>query len=176
MEKQGTGAAERPQIGWRFRVGVIVFVVGFLSPLLIPVVARTGLPTEWKALISGALAVGVPEVLSILAVAIMGKEGFNTIKGRFFGFLKKYGPPDVVGRTRYRVGLIMFVLPLLFGWLGPYGTHKIPGYEAYRFWANLAGDLIFVSSLFVLGGDFWDKVRALFIHEARAEIPAQVSR
>jgi hypothetical protein len=26
------------------------------------------------------------------------------------------------------------------------------------------GDLIFLVSLFVLGGDFWDKIRALFVY------------
>jgi hypothetical protein len=29
-----------------------------------------------------------------------------------------------------------------------------------------------LSSLFVLGGDFWDKVRALFIYDARAVLPS----
>ena len=32
--------------------------------------------------------------------------------------------------------------------------------------AQAMGDLVFVASLFVLGGDFWDKVRALFVHDA----------
>jgi hypothetical protein len=32
---------------------------------------------------------------------------------------------------------------------------------------NLGLDLITLTSLFVLGGDFWDKVRALFLHDAR---------
>jgi hypothetical protein len=31
-----------------------------------------------------------------------------------------------------------------------------------------------VASLFVLGGDFWDKLRALFVHEARVVFPAAV--
>jgi hypothetical protein len=67
----------------------------------------------------------------------------------------------------------MFLLPIFFGWLAPYAPHLIPKYEAHRFVVNLAGDLMFISSLFVLGGDFWDKVRALFMHGARAQIPAQ---
>jgi hypothetical protein len=33
---------------------------------------------------------------------------------------------------------------------------------------NVGLDLITLASLFVLGGDFWDKVRALFLHDARA--------
>lgn len=164
---------EPPRAGWRLRLGLVVLIIGFLSPLLIPLVAASGLPARWKAVISGALALGIPEVFSLIAVAIMGKSGFHYIKARVLSFLKKYGPPDVVSRTRYLVGLVMFVLPILFGWLGAYVPHLIPGYETHRIAVNLAGDLVFVASLFVLGGDFWDKVRALFMHGAKAHFPAE---
>jgi len=30
---------------------------------------------------------------------------------------------------------------------------------------------MFLTSLFVLGGDFWDKLRALFVRRARAAFP-----
>jgi len=161
--------SEQPQAGWRFRLGMTVLIVGWLSPLLIPVVTWTSLATEWKTIISGLLAVGIPEVFTVVAIAIMGKSGYNLIKKRIFSFLKRHGPPDRVSLTRYRIGLVMFVLPILFGWLGPYGAQRIPGYETHRFWVSLIGDLIFIASFFVLGGDFWDKIRALFIRSARAQ-------
>lgn len=164
---------EPPRAGWRLRLGLVVLIIGFLSPLLIPLVTASGLPAQWKAVISGALALGIPEVFSLIGVAIMGKSGFAYIKARFLRFWKKYGPPDVVSKTRYHIGLVMFVLPLLFGWLGAYVSHRIPGYETHRIAVNLAGDLMFVTSLFVLGGDFWNKVQALFIHGAKAHFPAE---
>ena len=114
---------------------------------------------------------GVPELLWIIAVAFMGKSGFNYIKGRLFGFLKQFAPSDVVSKTRYRIGLVMFIIPLFFGWLGPYFIYKISSYETNRFLVNLAGDVMFLLSFFVLGGDFWDKIRALFIHGAKAHFP-----
>jgi len=156
--------------GWRFRLGLIILVVGWLSPLCIPIITASELPTRWKTIISGMLAVGIPELFSIAAIAIMGKDGYNLIKERIFSFLKKHGPPDLVSLTRYRIGLVMFVLPVLFGWLEPYGAHQIPGYGTHRFIWNLIGDVMFVSSLFVLGGNFWDKIRALFIHSAKVQI------
>ena len=85
--------------------------------------------------------------------------------------MRKYGPPDVVSRTRYRIGLVMFLLPILFGWLAPYVSHLVPLYGAHRIVYAVIGDVLFVVSLFVLGGDFWDKLRALFIHGAKAQIP-----
>jgi hypothetical protein len=92
-----------------------------------------------------------------------------------FGFLKEHGPADVVSPARYRIGLVMFVLPVLFGWLAPYGPEHLLGFEVQHFWVNLAGDLMFVASFFVLGGDFWDKLRALFIHGARAQFPVRAT-
>lgn len=171
MMEQKAMTTEQPRAGWRFRLGLTILIVGCLSPLLIPVVTRTSLATEWKTIISGLLAVGIPEVFTVAAIAIMGKSGYNLIKERIFGFLKRHGPPDRVSLTRYRIGLVMFVLPIVFGWLGPYGAHQIPGYEAHRFTVNVIGDVMLMSSLFVLGGDFWDKVRALFIYEAKSHIP-----
>jgi hypothetical protein len=162
---------ELGQKRWRVHLGLIVLVIGFLSPLLIPLVSASALPTKWKAVISGLLAVGIPELFSILAVAIMGKAGFNYIKKLFFAFLKKHGPADKVSRTRYRIGLVMFGLPIFFGWLAPYVPIVIPGYDLQGLMFNLIGDLMFISSLFVLGGDFWDKVRALFVYGATAKFP-----
>lgn len=159
------------QPNWRFRTGVIVFVASWCSPILIPLVAASGLSAHWKTIISGALAVGIPEIGTILAIAIMGKLGFETMKHRIFGFLKKHGPSDRVSLARYRVGLVMFGIPLLFGWLSPYLQKLIPQYDENRILLSVIGDLLLIGSLFVLGGDFWDKVRSLFVHDAIAVIP-----
>ena len=153
--------------GWRYRVGLTIFVAGLAAPLAIPLVTSSDLPTAWKTAVSGALAVGVPEIAMVVAAAVMGKEGFAELKLRFGRFLRKYGPPDEVSRGRYRVGLVMFTLPLVLGLLDPYVGGHLPGYGAQRqLWA-IAADVVFVASFFVLGGGFWDKLRALFVHTAR---------
>ncbi|MBW2197866.1 MAG: hypothetical protein JRF58_08435 [Deltaproteobacteria bacterium] len=105
----------------------------------------------------------------------MGKSGFNYIKDRFFRFLKKYGPADRVSRIRHRIGLVMFGLPILFGWLAPYFSSIVPDYDLQGSIVNLIGDVMFISSLFVLGGDFWDKVRSLFVCGATAKFPEPLS-
>ena len=35
----------------------------------------------------------------------------------------------------------------------------------------VGGDLLLLSSLFPLGGDFWDKIRSLFVHDAEVHFP-----
>ena len=162
---------EPVQSNFRFRIGVMVFAISWCSPLLIPLVTASNLSAQWKTVVSGALAVGIPEIGTILAIAIMGKSGFNMMKNRIFSFLKKYGPSDRVSLTRYRIGLVMFAIPLLFGWLSPYLQNLIPQYEDHRNLFAIIGDLVFIGSLIVLGGDFWDKIRSLFVHDAIAVMP-----
>ena len=84
--------------------------------------------------------------------------------------MARIAPPDRVSRVRYHLGLGMFLLPILFGWLVPYAPHLVPGYGVHRFTINIVGDLLLISSLFVLGGDFWDKLRALFIRDTIVKI------
>lgn len=158
---------------WRFRIGGSVFVLGFFIPLLIPIVTSSTLSTEWKAAISGAMLVGVPELFTLLAIAILGKPGFGYLKEHLLSFIRKFGPPAMVSRTRYRIGLTLFLVPLLAGWLIPYISHLIPGYADYHYLLLISGDLMFVSSLFILGGEFWDKIRALFLYDAKAHFPGQ---
>ena len=102
----------------------------------------------------------------------MGKAGFAELKRRMGRVQRRYGPPDTVGLTRYRVGLAMFAAPLVLGWLGPYLRDHLLHYDAQPLLWSVSGDLVFLASFFVLGGDFWDKIRALFVHGARAALPA----
>lgn len=160
---------------WRFPVGVAIFVAGFAAPLAIPLVTASDLPAGWKTAISGALAVGVPEVMMVLATAVMGKEGFAELKRRVGRFFRHYGPPDEVSPTRYRVGLVMFATPIVVAFAWPY-LHLgdvAPGFETHPTLWVVGGDLLFFSSLLVLGGDFWDKLRSLFVHGAKAVFPTQ---
>ncbi len=163
--------ANVPAAGWRLKLGVALFALSILLPVLgVPLVSAMDLSTTVVATVSGVLLAGA-EVLGIAAVAVMGKSGYAYIKNRVFGFLKQYGPPAEVSRTRYTIGLVMFSVPIIFGWLAPYAADLIPGYSGNEFTFAIAGDLLLLTSLFVLGGDFWDKLRALFIGEAKAVFP-----
>ena len=155
----------------RLYTGGAIFVIGFLSPLLVPLVTASPLPVGWKTAISGLLLVGVPELAMLIAVAVMGKDGFNYLKQLIFGFLgKHFAPPESVSLIRYRIGLMLFTIPLLFGWVAPYISGYFPLFEEHRLQFAIIGDLLLFSSLFVLGGEFWDKLRALFVHKAKVSL------
>ena len=179
MAASGNAAASdavAPPPGWRFRVGVGLVVLGIVSPLGALLVPFTNLSIAMKATVTGVLIAGIPEVLTVLAAAVLGKAGFAYVKSRIMALLRPavgyVTPAKEVGRTRYYIGLVMFLIPAVFSWVLMYAPPEaIPGFPEQRITVGLGIDLIFVSSFFVLGGDFWDKLRALFMHTAKARFP-----
>ena len=150
--------------------GGLILIIGFMSPLLIPLLKFFDIPEPWKIAIGGLLLVGIPEVFMLIAIAVMGKSGFESLKNWLLRLLRRYGPRDHVGVIRYRIGLAMFISPVLVGLLSPYVGDLLPLYAERELQIAIAFDVIFVSSLFVLGGDFWDKFRGLFIHGAKVHL------
>ncbi len=148
----------------RLIIGGAVFIIGFLAPLFIPIVTKSDLSTAWKTTLSGLLMAGIPELFMIITVSILGKEGYQYLKGKVFAFLKKHGPPQHVGRLRYKIGLIFFSIPLLLALLFPYLSHHFTSLEKIESIINIGGDVMFFTSFFVLGGEFWDKIRSLFTY------------
>lgn len=72
--------------------------------------------------------------------------------------------------SRWRFSIGLFLLTVISRWLSPYLSQFFPLFQRNQLLIGVAGDLIFLVSLFVLGGDFWDKLKALFIFESKAPI------
>ena len=159
-----------PKAGWRIKTGFAVFIISMVWPILLPILRLFGLSANSLAAFAGVMVVAA-EVMMIAAAAIAGKEGLAFIKKTIFAFIKPYGPPRKVSAARYHIGLVMFALPLLYALLSPYIGKYIPGNADRHIIYAVAGDLMLLVGLFLLGGDFWDKLRALFIHNAVAALP-----
>lgn len=170
-------AAEAPARPARLRLilGGSLFALGVLAPAFVPLVALSSLPVAWKTAISGSLIIGGPELLMVAAAAVLGRRGFAWMSGHakriLARLLHRYGPPATVSRRRYRIGLVLFFAPLVLALLTPFVADLVPGYEAWRMHYALASNLLLVVGLFVLGGEFWEKLRALFVHGACALPP-----
>ncbi len=151
----------------KLTIGVIVLVLGFFSPLLIPLVVASNWSTATKSIIVGLLAFGIPELFILLAVVVMGKPGYQYIKAKVGRYFKPYLPPDQVSRKRYYLGLVLFSIPIIIGILQPYLAHFIPLFKEIPLWSHAALDMIFIIGIFVLGGDFWDKLSGLFLYDVK---------
>ncbi len=155
----------------RFKLGIVLLTIGLVMPFFTFLVAGTGWPVAVKTIISGILLLGL-EIMIFPAIALMGKENFDRIVNWVKGVLKTLKPAGNVGRTRYTIGLVLLVGPLLFAWVTSYIPSWLPGENAVRVWINVGLDLTIATSLFVLGGDFWDKLRAMFYYDAKAGWPS----
>ena len=68
---------------------------------------------------------------------------------------------------RYKAGLSLFVLAVVSPAVAPLVAFT----ELSTEWKAIIADFVFLASFFVLGGDFWDKIRALFVYGAKAQFP-----
>ncbi len=159
----------------RLYVGFTFLMLSFICPLFGILIAQLDLSIGLKASIIGLLSLGIPEILIIAAAATLGKENYEIIKSRCLSYLKRLAPSAKVGRLRYNIGLIMFILPLIPAYVQAYIPKWLPDDSSERLYVNLAADVLFMASLFVLGGDFWDKLRSLFSYEAKAQFPESVN-
>jgi hypothetical protein len=161
-----TGPSDTPT-GWRLKVGVALFALMILAWLLIPIEAALGMSAGAMAATTAGIAIA-NKIILLLAIAVMGKAGFQELKAKLFSNLT---PPADVSPMRYRIGLVMLCLPFLQGLLETWASHIAPQIVANRMWVDILMDGMLIASFFVLGGNFWDKVRALFKVDARVVFP-----
>ena len=155
--------------GWRFKLGIAIMALMLGSWLMVPVAAWAGVPGAKIAALSGVLFIS-NKVLLIIVIAIMGKSGFQQLKRSLLGYATSLAPSaDVeIGVIRHRLGVTMFCLPLVCALLEPYVDSVWPGMRPNLWQLQLAGDVMLIGSFFVLGGSFWEKIRALFMRTAGA--------
>ncbi|KJH83575.1 transporter suffix domain-containing protein [Stutzerimonas stutzeri] len=160
---------------WRFKLGIALLCLMPILWLLLPLAAAADVPGSTIAALTGALFI-VNKVLLLLVIAVMGKAGFQELKQHLFRHVSGFATSaDVeVSPTRHRIGMVMFCLPLLSSFLEPYIDALAPGLRPNSWALQLLGDVLLIGSFFVLGGNFWEKLRALFIRRARVITPGVV--
>jgi hypothetical protein len=72
--------------------------------------------------------------------------------------------------------LIMFLVPVILTYVMAYAPWWLPDTSSARLYVNIAADCMFIASLFVRGGDFWDKLAALFLYESRVQFEGEANQ
>lgn len=150
-----------PTSKWRYYGGWIFFILCWVVPLASPLIPLLGFSKTVTAILIGASLLGIPELFIIIAIALWGKATFDYFMGYFYRFIKRVSPPRTVSVRRYYIGLVLFMGSFIPCWIIAY----IPSLfsRGMRFGIVISFDVIFLLSFFILGGDFWEKIRALFI-------------
>ena len=179
-----SAVAKAPAIpAWRYKTGLSLFVIGnvatFTSPVFVPALGLN------PAYIGAAIILA--ECVILCSVFFLGWKGVKELKGKMLGaveWLFRPGEPGAkpVSRPRFRLGMfLVFALSLVMNYLAfllmilayanatptdPFpATWGIP-YE-WLGWAVgglfFGGEISIVAGLFVLGDEWWDRFRDLFI-------------
>ncbi|MEI7501045.1 MAG: hypothetical protein WCK84_11440 [Bacteroidota bacterium] len=161
----GMKVPENP--GFKFYLGLSIFVASFFM-LPIGLILKGFATTHFmKGLVLGLFWISAP-IMKITSIAVLGKPSYLWINYQIRCFFHRVAMPHKVSLARYNFGLVLFVLPFLPNYLISFMPHLLPDSQLLRYFIVILADAIFLASLFVLGGDFWDKLRALFIFTAKA--------
>ena len=166
---------------WRYKVGFAMIVVGNLGILIAMVLPALGV----RAGTVGAMVVG-GEIVSLASIAFLGKAGFKAIKSKFFAFIKaSYTGP--VGRTRHTIGITLLCYSMVTSYIialylwdafsastaatVPPEVWKLNFEQQDTLMIVLffSGEASFLISICVLGANWWDKFRSLFVWEKPAD-------
>ena len=159
---------EPPKPGVRLYIGMLLLLLSFIM-LPTGIFLQQFIPNHfWKAFVLAVFWISAP-IMKISCIAVLGKPSYLWIKYKFWHLFVRVTKPHEVSRTRYTIGLVMFLLPVVPNYIMSYAPNIIAEAFHMRLFINICIDVIFVSSWFVLGGDFWDKLRALFVYTAKVK-------
>jgi hypothetical protein len=156
----------------RFVLGCILLGLGVLCGLTVPFLSFFHVTHNKAAIISFLML--SHHGLTFLSIAVMGQANFERLTEPVHKAAAKAGekikPAGNVSRERYKIGLIMLVTPLIVV-TAMHLLNEFHFAHETRVAISLVMQTMFLASFFVLGGDFWDKARALFVWDARAVFP-----
>lgn len=162
----GDPSAPALALDWKFWLGVILLSLSCLIPFSALLLPFLHLHPAVSAAIGAVCVFGLPEILSLAAIPLLGRQTFDYLMSRLWHVLKKLSPPARVSRLRYYAGLTVFVVSCLPQYTNSYLPQLLPADQALRVQILALSDLAWVGSFFILGGDFWEKFRRLFIYDS----------
>lgn len=149
---------------WRYGSGLLLLALAGLLIALGVVAVLTGHARDDSFRSPIWLLAGPPEILCLVAATILGKEKHEKLAGKVRAVTRRSSADRQTSRFRYYLGLagcLFNGVPLtLYAYvpeLMPDGSTKAS--------ILIIADLVFFGSLFVAGGEFWEKLRRLFVWE-----------
>jgi len=160
-------AAPEAKSKTRLYIGIIILILALAMPIWgALIVSILGLSPGISTILIGLSIAGGPDLLLVIAAAVMGKESLNYILGLIGKWFKRnFKLAENVSKKRYIWGLILFWGSILIRWaigfLKPI-TVATTGGTDWGLYILIAFEVVLLISIFVLGANFWDKLGALF--------------
>ena len=161
------------RLSWRCRIGLFIIALGMILPVFCLALPFLDLSVSIKVALATVLMVGGPEVLTLVGVALAGKEGYAAFKAMLQKIWKRVKPPQRVSPARYRLGVVIFIASGLPMWFLAYlrAANALPLDNQVVLGILIASDFAFLISFFIAGGEFWEKLKRLFTPEPLEQAP-----
>jgi len=177
-EVKEESAPKQPQ-GLRYRLGLVVFIIGNLlaaSGLILPALGLAR--GNAVGLIAVLMAAG--EIVSLASIFLLGKEGFRKLKQKLFSAFKRTPRGERISRTRHRAAVTFLILYLVaqgaalmlpiaahYGSTGHGAFPEVLGLdrdEQLRWFVGLlvTAEALFFAGVYTFGADWWGRFRDLF--------------
>ncbi len=156
---------------WKFYLGIALFTYSWIPYIFVFMIMPFLHFSTTEALSISSITLISAESAFAISVVLLGKDFINMIKTKFKGIFSKKGSKissKPISKLRYRIGIILFILTLSI----PSILTEVVLYYDYvdviglnnLLYIFLSFDVIFIASLFILGGEFIDKLRELFTY------------
>jgi hypothetical protein len=165
--------------GWRRPVGIGLFVLHLILPLLaLVLVPILGLPSGTNAILMGVSVVGGPDLILVASIAILGKDGVSELMSKLGSVVRRVTKWDAVTQRRYTIGMWVLVVSLLLPTVIMFFWHSsiadIGGQPGWGFWVLLASTFAFIGSVMTMGAPLWLRIQAIFTWDAEITIPPSI--
>ena len=173
MRRRATAGAALPEQtlpalnrDWRFYTGMAALVLSLVMPLFAFLVPLFGLSLAQSAAVVGLLIAGGPEVVGLIGIALLGRNAFQYFTYQAKRAFRSAVLPTRVSKKRYYIGLSINVTSWIPLYLYGYFPTWLPSGDA-RIYILASAGLSFILSMFIMGGEFWEKFRRIFIWEGK---------
>ena len=149
---------------WKYYLGMSLIGYSVLPIIIVAIMPFMGMSLAQ----SGAFAVvflASGEIAFLCAAALLGKEFVGALKKKIMALFKRTHKPRPVSRNWHRFGITLLAVSTL-----PYYavmiyllffSHKEAEIN-FLAWTLVAGETAFIAGLFILGGQFWERLKHLF--------------
>mgnify|MGYP001230997921 CR=1 FL=1 len=152
---------------WKRRLGLGLLVYSFVPLCTVGLLAFLDVPPA-AAVTYSAVYLASGEIAFLAAVALLGKAFVTAVKDKIKAFFRTTGKPATprpISRARHAMGVSLFALSIVpyYAALGFLLLARITSADVpLLLGLLLSGEGLFLVSLFVLGEEFWARLKRLF--------------
>ena len=153
---------------WKYYVGMTLFIYCWIPYIVSGMLLFFKIPLG-KLLGIMAAFIASSEISFAISVVLLGKTFVKLLEAKIKGFFGRHKvalPAKPIGKTRHYIGIILLFLSLMPCFIVELslfsGYPKTEGGHVIMFLSMLLGYTMFIVSLFILGGEFWARLKKLF--------------